>query len=217
MNANISIAKLEINPSQDKIKKVVFSNGQEFTSTVVEQEKTVTITENGTVEITPSTGKDSMKKVSATVNVPPDVVVQEEKNVLIDSNGLYTVNPDSDFDAIGKVNVTVNVPLGGGASAYGWIAQYTGGDPWHYQTNFDVSPESKEDFLASYYLIRDEDVEIDGEYTKVATVPFDDSISDFTRVSDTEFTFYSPGGPGGGRTYTFTRDSSIDLTLWEES
>lgn len=37
---------------------------------ILEDNKTATITENGTVEITPSTGKDGMKKVTATVNVP---------------------------------------------------------------------------------------------------------------------------------------------------
>lgn len=35
----------------------------------LEKNKTVTITENGTVEITPTAGKDGMKKVTATVNV----------------------------------------------------------------------------------------------------------------------------------------------------
>lgn len=35
----------------------------------LENNKQVLITENGTVEITPSTGKDGMKKVTATVNV----------------------------------------------------------------------------------------------------------------------------------------------------
>lgn len=35
-----------------------------------ENNKTVTITENGSVEITPSSGYDNMKKVTATVNVP---------------------------------------------------------------------------------------------------------------------------------------------------
>jgi hypothetical protein len=35
----------------------------------LENNKTVTITENGEVEITPTAGKDGMKKVTATVNV----------------------------------------------------------------------------------------------------------------------------------------------------
>lgn len=37
---------------------------------VSENNKTITITENGSVEITPSSGYDNMKKVTATVNVP---------------------------------------------------------------------------------------------------------------------------------------------------
>lgn len=37
---------------------------------VLEDNKTATITANGTVEITPTAGKDAMKKVTATVNVP---------------------------------------------------------------------------------------------------------------------------------------------------
>ena len=36
----------------------------------LENNKQVSITENGTVEITPSAGKDGMKKVTATVNIP---------------------------------------------------------------------------------------------------------------------------------------------------
>ena len=38
--------------------------------TDLEDNKTVTITENGTIEILPTEGKDGMKKVTATVNVP---------------------------------------------------------------------------------------------------------------------------------------------------
>lgn len=37
---------------------------------VLEDNKEVSITENGTIEITPSEGKDAMKKVTANVNVP---------------------------------------------------------------------------------------------------------------------------------------------------
>ena len=36
----------------------------------LEDNKEISITENGTVEITPTEGKDGMKKVTATVNVP---------------------------------------------------------------------------------------------------------------------------------------------------
>lgn len=40
------------------------------------QEKTATITENGTTEITPSAGKDGISKVTATVNVPQAVPIE---------------------------------------------------------------------------------------------------------------------------------------------
>lgn len=39
------------------------------------EEKAVTITENGTTEITPSAGKDGISKVTATVNVPQAVPI----------------------------------------------------------------------------------------------------------------------------------------------
>ena len=41
----------------------------------LEDNKEISITENGTVEITPTSGKDGMKKVTATVNVPKEVVL----------------------------------------------------------------------------------------------------------------------------------------------
>lgn len=41
------------------------------------EEKTVTITENGTTEVTPSSGKDGMSKVTVTTNVPTASAVEE--------------------------------------------------------------------------------------------------------------------------------------------
>ena len=56
----------------------------------LEDNKEVTITSNGEVEITPSTGKDGMKKVTATVNVSGGGI-----NTLYawryDSNVVYTI------------------------------------------------------------------------------------------------------------------------------
>ena len=47
-----------------------FAQAVSGSSSDVEDNKTATITANGTVEITPSSGKTSMKKVTATVAVP---------------------------------------------------------------------------------------------------------------------------------------------------
>lgn len=55
-----------------KIDSITLENGQVFGSDTgeIEDNKAVTITENGEVEITPSEGKDAMKKVTATINIP---------------------------------------------------------------------------------------------------------------------------------------------------
>ena len=47
-----------------------FAQAVSGSSSDVEDNKTATITANGTVEITPTSGKTSMKKVTATVAVP---------------------------------------------------------------------------------------------------------------------------------------------------
>ena len=60
---------------------------------VVEDNKNVSITANGTVEITPSSGNDAMAKVTATVNVPSKE--EQTKSVTITENGTTTVSPDS--------------------------------------------------------------------------------------------------------------------------
>lgn len=60
---------------------------------VLENNKEVTITENGTIAITPSSGKDAMKKVTATVNVPTTTTIKR----LGESNpGLIRLTTDSD-------------------------------------------------------------------------------------------------------------------------
>jgi hypothetical protein len=57
----------------------------------LETNKEVTITENGTIAITPSSGKDAMKKVTATVNVSTTIKSLAESNP-----GLIQLSSDSD-------------------------------------------------------------------------------------------------------------------------
>ena len=82
----------------------------------LENNKEVTITENGTIEITPTEGKDGMKKVTATVNVPSDAKEEQTKSVTITENGTTTVTPDSG-KVLSSVSITTNVS-GGGSSGY---------------------------------------------------------------------------------------------------
>ena len=71
------------------------------------QEKSVTITQNGTSEVTPDNGK-ALSKVSVTVAVPATVPRLQEKTAT--ANG--EVVPDVGYDGLSKV--TVNVPSSGG-------------------------------------------------------------------------------------------------------
>lgn len=84
---------------------------------VLENNKEVTITENGTTIITPSAGKDGMKKVTATVNVPSSAKEEQTKSVTITENGTTTVTPDSG-KVLSSVSITANVSGGGGYSSY---------------------------------------------------------------------------------------------------
>lgn len=54
------------------VKAIAITEGEVPSGADLENNKEVEITENGEIEITPSAGKDGMKKVTATVNVPAD-------------------------------------------------------------------------------------------------------------------------------------------------
>lgn len=67
-------------------------NPQNFSSEIASinvepnlEQKTVTITENGTTEVTPTSGKDGMSKVTVTTNVPAitEVATAAEMNALL--------------------------------------------------------------------------------------------------------------------------------------
>jgi hypothetical protein len=69
-DATPNISKLKINKLGEIEELGINGQSVPLASDVsLEDNKKVTITENGEIEITPSTGKDGMKKVTATVNV----------------------------------------------------------------------------------------------------------------------------------------------------
>ena len=70
------------------------------------QSKSVTITENGTTEITPDDGY-VLSSVNVDVNVPSKP--EQSKSVSITENGTTTVTPDNGY-VLSSVNVDVNVP-----------------------------------------------------------------------------------------------------------
>ena len=90
------------------VKAIAITEGEVPSGADLEDNKEVEITENGEIEITPSAGKDGMKKVSATVNVPSDAKEEQTKSVTITENGTTTVSPDSG-KVLSSVSITANV------------------------------------------------------------------------------------------------------------
>lgn len=71
------------------------------------EEKSVTITENGTQEVLPSVGKDALNKVVINTEIP--IKEEQSKNVEIKQNGTISVLPD-EGKVLNEVSITTNVP-----------------------------------------------------------------------------------------------------------
>ena len=92
------------------VKAIAITEGEVPSGADLENNHEVTIIENGEIEITPATGKDGMKKVTATVNVSGGAELEDNKTVSIIENGTIEITPSSGNDAMKKVTATVNVP-----------------------------------------------------------------------------------------------------------
>ena len=73
------------------------------------QEKTIDITENGTVVVEPDEGH-TMSKVTANVDIPETPT--QEKTIDVTENGTVVIKPDAGY-ALSKATATVNVPKDG--------------------------------------------------------------------------------------------------------
>lgn len=71
------------------------------------EEKSVTITENGTQEVLPSVGKDALSKVVINTEIP--IKEEQSKNLEIKENGTISVLPD-EGKVLNEVIITTNVP-----------------------------------------------------------------------------------------------------------
>ena len=80
---------------------------------VLEDNKEVTITTNGSTVINPSSGKDAMKKVTATVRVPT-ADLEDNKTATIDASTYVSpieITPTAGKDGMKKATITVsNIP-----------------------------------------------------------------------------------------------------------
>lgn len=68
-NANLEVTNATVQDGEIKDLEINRQNIPLASSVKLEANKTVAITENGTVEITPTSGKDAMEKVTVDVNI----------------------------------------------------------------------------------------------------------------------------------------------------
>lgn len=90
-----------------------------FLSPAGQENKSVTLTENGTVSIEPEPGSRGLRSVQVTVDVSGGTAKLQKKSVTLTDNGTTTVTPDEGYD--GLSGVTVNVAVEGGASGTGGV------------------------------------------------------------------------------------------------
>ncbi len=106
----------DINKAAEDIKDTIYKS---VAGLNIESSKSVSITQNGTVTITPSSGKDAMSAVTATVNVNGGSTdLEDNKEVSITENGTVEITPTAGKDGMKKVTATVNVSGGGGTVVY---------------------------------------------------------------------------------------------------
>lgn len=104
------VSKLKV-PAADGGEDVVF----QLPPTL--QKKTVSVTENGTTEITPDAGSDALSAVELTVNVqatsalPPSTAADKDKFLRVDASGnpaWETVNAVEKFVVTGELNISAD-------------------------------------------------------------------------------------------------------------
>ena len=91
--------------------------------TVKNQNKTQSITTNGTVTVKPDAGYTGLGQVTITTNI--NTVKNQNKTQSITGNGTVTVKPDSGYTGLGQVTINTNVQktlTGAGATSAGGTA-----------------------------------------------------------------------------------------------
>lgn len=71
------------------------------------QQKSITITENGTQTVLPDVTYDAIEQINITVNVP--ITPLQLKSYTFTSNQTLTLRPDTGFDGFSAVEITVDV------------------------------------------------------------------------------------------------------------
>lgn len=188
--------------------------------------------------INPTSPNDAMSQVEITLNnIPAAVAVEANKAATIDVSTYNPSNkpvivPTSPNDAMAQVEVTLNnIPSQSGLQLYCWRVNdpdYRASTTYtHMYTNFNIAPTDAADFGSKHCIIVHESLDgpspgsaLMGELNTnklggsggIYTIY--GSITNFTRVSDTEFSFNYKTYQGNTNTTTFTKESFGDITSW---
>lgn len=73
------------------------------------QEKSITISANGTTTVTPDNGYDAMTEVEITTQVPSSNL--QIKNYNFTQNATLELNPDTGYDGFSKVGISIDVDI----------------------------------------------------------------------------------------------------------
>lgn len=73
------------------------------------QDKSVSITENGELDVKPDEGFDGLSNVTIETNVQPSL--QDKSVSITENNSTTAVNADDDYYGLKSVNVNVNIPI----------------------------------------------------------------------------------------------------------
>lgn len=203
----------QINPSAtyDAMKKVALSVEVEGTADL-EDNKAATIDVSAytdPVEVTPTQGKDGMKKVTVTLDNIPQIEANKAQTIDVSQ---YTepveITPTSGKDGMAKATVTLsNIPSPSGATTlYAW--RDTDTNTIYLPTS--VAPSAKADVV----YIEDGIIQIGiGSlntelHSRIETLSAEDT---YTKISDTEFimSWY-----GNEKTFTRYSDGDVTLSVW---
>ena len=75
------------------------------------EEKTISITQNGTQTVTPSQGYDAIDELTINANVQPSL---QSKSYSFTQNTTTTITPEQGYDGFSSIGLEINVPSGSG-------------------------------------------------------------------------------------------------------
>ena len=177
----------------------------------LESNKTVSITQNGTTLVQPSSGKDGMEQVTVNVNVSGGGAdLEDNKEVTITENGTVEITPTEGKDGMKKVTATVNVSSGSADEMWYCYSVINGLENRGYiYFPFSTPPATETEALReSWFVLGD----------PLPEITLDSEIFHGDFFSGDNFSSYEKDGNNfivrfdGRPPLFFTRESSKDIT-----